>query len=567
MASRTVGEVALQGGGGPRLQRNKLRALLVLRAKLTIRLFAAEKGRLFIALMLVVAVLPLMFGIGAATAIGYLQLPEHWPAQLLGIVLVVLWLAWMFIPVLAYSLNEGMDVTRLLTFPLSRLELIATMLLGTLFDVPTYIMLPLFIAIVVGWIATPAALLLPVALLLAYVLMVLSSQILITVLGGILASRRFRDVLIVLGALLGSSCYLLQQGARTLFERFVEPQQFESLQLLPVLRWMPGGSQAQSIVSAASGDWGGAIVWLGYGLLWAAALMWIWWHVSMRLITGEGFMLKGFRRSAPPPRAAVRRRQGMAVPRWLPADLQQLMAKELRLVWRTPQRRVGLLQGMLVPLVLLGYTLVFESLPDVIPPWLGLALPVFAIFTAWIAGQNALGVEEKGLPLILLTPLPRHRFWLGKSLINVALVVLPLLVLAAVALFLLPAWQTVVGMLAVPGATMATLAVNNLGSIFFAYPVRTDGTRLRSNTRGGCIAGIGNGVIMPILISVASAPIALLLAGSQLLQAPWLGFAGAGFSLIYGAAILYGLGVVVAGRLTLQREAELLAATKPPEPE
>lgn len=35
-------------------------------------------------------------------------------------------------------------------------------------------------------------------------------------------------------------------------------------------------------------------------------------------------------------------------------------------------------------------------LPDVLPPWPGLLLPVFGIFTAWIAGMNALGVEETG---------------------------------------------------------------------------------------------------------------------------------------------------------------------------
>src|SRR5690606_33069676 len=136
------------------------------------------------------------------------------------------------------------DITRLLVYPLSRSELIATMLLGTLFDIPTYIMLPPFVAIVVGWAASPALFILPLALLIAYAQMVLSSQILITALGGILASRRFRDILIVLGALLGSSCYLLQRGAQELFERYVDPDQLASIQLVSILRWFPAGNQA-----------------------------------------------------------------------------------------------------------------------------------------------------------------------------------------------------------------------------------------------------------------------------------------------------------------------------------
>jgi len=42
-----------------------------------------------------------------------------------------------------------------------------------------------------------------------------------------------------------------------------------------------------------------------------------------------------------------------------------------------------------------------------------------------------------------------------------------------------------------------------------------------------------------------------------------LGLVGGLFSLVYGAAIFVWPGVIVAGRLLLQREAELVAATSP----
>ena len=81
------------------------------------------------------------------------------------------------------------------------------------------------------------------------------------------------------------------------------------------------------------------------------------------------------------------------------------------------------------------------------------------------------------------------------------------------------------------------------------------------------MAGLDNGVIMPTVIVLTCLPPALILLAAQLLQAPWLGYVGRLFAIIYGAALFAGVGVIVAGRLMLQREAELVAATKPPERE
>lgn len=542
---------------------SRLRALLALRARLTWRQYTGERGRIVGMIIILIVLLPLTLGLGVGSAFGYLRLPEPLPAQLLAAALAGLWLAWIIIPLTAFSLNEGMDMTRLLIYPLSRTELIAAMLLGTLFDIPTYLMLPLFLAILVGWAASPALLLLPLALLIAYGLMVLSSQIVVTALGGVLASRRFRDVLVVAGAIVGSSCYLLQQAFQTLAGRFVEPDQIGSVRLLPVLRWLPPSSMAQVIVSAGGREWGAALLWLAYGLLWLLGLAWVWWQLSTRLLTGGGFLVLGKPRARPEARVQPGRATGSW--RWLPADLQQLMAKEFRLIWRTPQRRVGLLQGFLFPLLMIGYSAIGNGLPDELPAWLGLLLPIFAIFTAWIAGQNALGTEGRGLPSLLVTPVPRTRIWLAKGIVLLVLTATPVLLLGLILLAFRPAWQSVAGLLATPGIVLVTLGISNLGSIFFPFPVRTEGRQIRSGTGGGCVAGLGNGVLMPAAIGLACLPPALFLAGGQLLDRPWLGLLGSLFALLYGLLVFAGAGVVLAGRLLLQREAELVAATKLPE--
>jgi ABC-2 type transport system permease protein len=115
-------------------------------------------------------------GAGVGSALGYLYLPEPWPGQLLAAVLTGLWLVWIGLPLTTFSLNEGMDITRLLVYPMSRRELVAAMLLGTLFDAPTYIMLPLFLAIIAGWATSPALLLLLPVFVVAFAQMIFSSQ-------------------------------------------------------------------------------------------------------------------------------------------------------------------------------------------------------------------------------------------------------------------------------------------------------------------------------------------------------------------------------------------------------
>lgn len=545
-------------------ERSRLRTLLGLRARLTWRQFFAERGRLVGLIISLLVLVPLMIGAGFGSAVGYLYLPEPWPAQLLAAVLTVLWLLWIFLPLTTFSLNEGLDITRLLIYPIPRRELVGAMLLGTLFDAPTYIMLPLFLAIIVGWVTSPALLLLLPVFLIAFAQMVFSSQIALTALGGVISSRRVRDVFLVIGTILGSSCYLLQRALQSLLERFVEPEQLLSIRLLPALRWTPPGSLAQAIISADGGDWGQALLWLGYGLLWALLLGALWWRLTSRMVTGGGFLFQipgGRTRPEKGPRARRPARSW----RWLPADLQELVRKELRLIWRSPQRRIGLLQGLIFPLIFVGM-LLFDSGPRVeLPTWLGLLLPAFAVFTAWISGQNALGMEGKGLSTLFLTPAPRHRIWLAKGIALTLLASAPAVLLGLVWLVFQPSWQSVAGLIAVPGFTLATLAITNLGSIFFPYPVRTEGRQVARNRGGGCVAGLGNAIVLPAAIGLAILLPALPLLAGQLLPASWLGIAGGFFALLYGAALFAGVGVVASGRLTLQREPELIAATRLPE--
>jgi ABC-2 type transport system permease protein len=238
-------------------------------------------------------VLPLVLGATVATAAGYLRLPDHWPAELLGAVLTVIWFVWLTFPVIFSSINEGLDITHLLVYPLPRRELVVSVLLGTLFDYPTYLMLPLLVAVLIGWggsLALPVVLL---SLLLTYAHAVLIGQLVITAVGGILQSRRFRDLAIVVGSLLGVSCYFIQVGFTRLAETvssMVTAEQLSAFSPLATLQWLPTGAAARAIERANTGLWGESLLWLGYSAVLLLLLTWVWWRLLIRLTTGEGFL-------------------------------------------------------------------------------------------------------------------------------------------------------------------------------------------------------------------------------------------------------------------------------------
>lgn len=548
------------------LDQPKLKALLRTRARLTVRQFLRESGRLVGLVLGLLVFVPLIIGLAVGSAIGYFYLPEPWPAQLLGVILAGLWLAWIVLPLVAFNLNEGMDVTRLLIYPLSRRDMVAGMLLGTLFDYPTYFMLPLFLAILVGWGGSLALPVVLVGVLLCYCQMVFSSQIVLTAAGGIISSRRFRDVAIVLTALLGSSCYLLQRALAEVFMRYVSPERLQSVRPLEALQWLPPGAVARAIERATSGVWWASLGWLLYAAAWTVVLGWLWWRLSLRLFTGEGFLLNLPARAARPQAQQKARATGLRLPGWLPADVRALAAKELKMAWRTPRRRVALLQGVFLPPLLAIFFFFTGGTPTTLSPWLGLALPFHALFSTWVTTQNALGWEGQGLSNLLLTPVPRQRIMRVKTLAMGSLSFLSVMVLGLVVLVLEPTVLTVATLVTALAAGLVVLAVTGVASVLFAFPVRLEGAVSQSRTGGGCIAGLANIVLIPSAVGFLSLPLAAPLALAFWLELPLVALAGSGLGLIYGL-VLFWVGTGWAGRLLLRREAEVIQATTLPDEE
>lgn len=557
------------------LNRRHLWALFRLRAKLTLRQFSREKGRIIGAIVVILVLAPIAVGAAIGTAVGYRTLELKWASALMGGVLVVLWLIWLVFPVIASSINEGMDITRLLIYPLARRDLIVSTLLGTLFDYPTYLMLPLLIAIFVGFGLGPAFPIVLLGLLLSYGHMVVIGQLVITAVGGILQSRRFRDVVIVVMALLGFPCYFFnvtfQRGIESLSESLsleqeeVLAQTLANLDPLNILQWFPTGASARAIEQAAGGSWLLALGWLLYSAVLLALLTWIWVRLLTRLATGEGFLLSA-------PLAArqktkkSRRADGRNWLGWLPDDIAAMVRKELRFAWRIPQRRVGLIQGILIPFFMAGPFLFTFDFSTSLPDWAGLGIPLYALFLFWINTQNMLAWEGKGLPTLLLTPAPRHRIFWAKGIVLALVSGAPLLLIGSGIVAFSRSWVSVAGLATGLCMGIASMAVTAVASVLFPIPMNLEAKSARSafQSGGDFKTGCASMTIVPISVAVVSLPAGLPLIIAYLLEQPLIGWIGILFSAAYAVGIFWG-GSKLAGNLLLEREPELVASLKQPD--
>ena len=566
-----------------------VRTLLWLRWKLTVRGYTRSTrqlvGFIFSAFFIVLLAVTLGLGTGA----GYLLLDRPNAAQLLFFVLVGLWLAWAAIPLMQYTLNEGLDVTKLQTYPLTRAEQMVSLVLASLFDLGALVIFALFAAIIVGWHATPLATLITiVALVLAYVLVIATSQLLLAALMSILRSRRFRDLMVVFFAFFGVSCALINQFVSRAMVRF-DPQAFAALHLDHYLQWFPTGMAARAITLADRGDYLAALPWLGMMLVLAPILVALWaWALDLGITTAESSSAGPRRRSrrgraaatagaatagaaATVGGSAISRRTG-----WGPfsGPALAIASKDRRYFWRDPQIKASLLSS--------SFLIVFALLPSLfggesrgfgssgegfglpVATWQILVAPLPAIFVTLNLAQNAFGLEREGVQTLFLFPVRPLDILRGKNLAVASVAVTLAVLMTALVAALGGVWaETPIALGYAIAAILVVLGCGNLISVFLPMRVR----RMRMGQ--GNFASSGNGCLRTILMVFATQATYLVLApvAAALLLPLILGHSGwlvisLPASIVY-ALIFYEVVTRIAAAQLLKRAPEILKATLP----
>ncbi len=555
------------------IHRDKLRWLFWLRWKLFQRSFTRDKARIITTIVIVVFGLPFYGGIATGTFLAYRFLPYPANAEVLFLVLTAVYLLWMVLPLFEFTVNEGLDVSKLMLFPLTRPELMVSLLFSTLLDIPMFGLILVFIAVVAGWATSlPVTLLTIVAVLIFYTQVVGMSQLVLAVLMRTLQSRRFRDLSIILIALFSSSCYFFQQlvlrgiGTGNIVAG-LQRQAFSTY-----LQWLPPGMTARAIQQAVLGNWGASIAWLIASLLASVLVLYLWAYVLERSLStpevGGAVRTRRHRPvrevgAAPAPQAQT---AGGSI--WQRISSTQTFAitvKDLKYFWRDPQLKAQLLSSLYIVIVLVAGPF-FGSRSSSNFGWQSLTFgsPLAVFFTVFTLSYNSLGMERQGLTTLFLFPVEPRRILFGKNIAVAALGLVELVLLLLISGFLSQNWEFVLPVLVVGLAGIAVvLGCGNVSSVLFPQRMRQiqRGFQATGSSTGnaGCMRAIMS-VVMMFVTLVVLVPVAVALFLPLLFQIQWVWVFSIPAALIYAIAFHQIVTRLIAPRI-IERTPEILAAT------
>jgi ABC-2 type transport system permease protein len=557
----------------PVLNPSHVATLFWLRWKLTQRGFArGGRARIVGLVFMLVFLLPLVGGLAVATTVGFRNLPRASATQLLFAVLTLLYVFWAIFPLLQYTLNEGLDVTKLQIYPVTRAEQMVGLVLATLLDVGTLALIGLYVPVVIGWSNTPAAMAVTlVALALAYVHTVGLSQLVMAAFMGLLRSRRYRDISIVIFALVGASCSVAGQFVTRLLRVAAGSGGIELPQIDGYAQFTPPGMAARAIELAARGAYLPALAWLAALAALVPVLLVVWAQVLERGITAAETA------GGAPSRRVRRGRAGRepaagvapAVPgvpvataarRWRPLSRAALAfaGKDARYLWRDPQLKASILSAL--------FLLVFVLVPTFSPTrglhaMQVLYVPIPTLVVTLNLSLNALGLERQGLQMLFLFPVrPLDVFW-GKNL-TVGLVTFGAQVALTLGLAAITGGWFYVPLALAAGlaAILVLMGCGNVTSVLLPFRVRELRIgRSDLSSENGCLRSVLSMVTLLISALLLSPVIVALVIPLALDQHLWL--AGSlPFAIAYGAALHQVATRLIAPRL-LTRAPEILAAT------
>jgi hypothetical protein len=552
------------------VHRDKLRWLFWLRWKMFSRGFTARNASHIIG-----AILLFLFVIlgGGALAVGsyfaYRFLPAPANMEMLFLVLSGIFLLWIFLPLLEFTTNEGLDISKLALFPLTRAELMISLLASTLLDIPTIGLFLMLGAVVVAWsYSLPLVLLTLLAMVIFYVQLVAVSQLVLALLQDVLHSRRFRDLSVIVIILLSSSGYLCQLAIRSNVSLgFI--QSLLHAQYSQYLRWLPSGMAASAIQQASLGNWGLSFLWLLVLVAITCVFLYLWQSIVERGLTaGEtGGTVK----------TARRRRAGVAVPitntatgvpaveqagllaRLFPTPVRALIGKDIKYFWRDPQIKAVLIQSFIsiaFLIVYLGITTLGNNGGRGLASIGGFAVlvvPLLVMLTLFSLSYNTLGFERQSISTLLLFPIdPRAILWaknIATFVIGLSAGTILILITAIITrgwLYVGPAFVILIA------GTCLNVGLGNFTSVMFPQKMRLArrgmGGNANMSAQGGCLRGfismLSFYVMLIFLLPVAAAVIVPLI-----FHQLWIWAIGLPLSLAYGIGLYVIVTYLVAPRI------------------
>ncbi len=548
---------------------DKVRWLLWLRWKLFLRGFTRDKTRIFSTIVLIIFGLPFYGGIAVGTFFAYRYLPYPANVEVLFLVLTGVYLFWMVLPLLEFTVNEGLDVSKLLPFPLTRAELMVGLLFSTLLDIPMFGLLLVFVAVIVGWaISFPVTLFAIVAMLIFYAQVVGMSQLVLALLMRTLQSRRFRDLSIIVVALFSSSCYIFQQIVLSGIGRGNIVTSLQQEKFSAYLQWLPPGMTARAIQQATLGNWGSSLLWLVLSLGASMLVLYLWAIVLERsLSTPEvgGAVRTRRQKAGASPIAQTQQSYPSLRQRIMTSQTVVIALKELKYFWRDPQLKALLVSSLSIVIVFIIGPL-FNPTSSSGSGWtvLTFSAPLAVFFSVFTLSYNSLGMERQSLTTLFLFPVEPRRILSGKNLAVALMGVIELLVLVCISALLSHEWNFVVPVLTLGLAGIAVmLGCGNVSSVFLPQRMRQIQRGFQatgaSSGNSGCMRGLLS-MVMMLVSAVLLLPVAAALFVPLFFDMQWVWVFAIPAALIY-AIVFHQLILWWVSPRMLAREPEILAIT------
>ncbi len=549
---------------------DKLRWLFWLRWKTLMRGYSRNPLSIIGSIFMLLFIVLFAGAVAVGTFFAYRLLPSPADSEVLYLVLTAVLLLWIVLPLLEFTANEGLDASKLILFPLTRAELMVSLLFSTLLDIPTIGLVLVLVAVIAGWaVSVPVTILACVTMLVFYIQVVGISQLVLALFMRVLQGRRFRDLSIIIIAIFTSSCYLIQQfvfGGTRFLHLY---DNLQSASFSPYLQWLPSGLAARSITQAVQGNWGASIATLGLLLLTSVLTLYFWQFVLQRSLSasevgGSARVRNRRRQQASVVVAGVQLADSSIWGRIIPPQVSALALKELKYFWRDPQLKAMMFQSVI-------YVAIFLVAPLLNPSssrfggngYVLLITPMIVLLFMLTLSLNTLGLERQSLTTLFLFPVAPQRILWGKNLAVATLGIVELVVLVSIGAFLSRAWNFVlpvfIGGLAGMGVT---LGCGNFTSVYFPQYMRQmqRGFRATGQTsQAGCLRAIMSFVMLVVTL-ILLIPVALALGLPMIFHVEWIWSITIPLTLIYGVAFHQIATRFVAPRM-LEQAPEILAIT------
>lgn len=469
-------------------------------------------------------------------------------ALLFGAILTV---CWAIFPVLGFGSDETLDPTRLELLPLSRRDLMVGLLAASLVGIGPMATLIALAGGVAGFATLgPAAVLVVAAVATQLVLCLSLSRAVVTALSSALRSRRGRDLRVIVVALVA----IVPEVLRFVF--LPAHTTLRSLRpLANVLGWTPLALPMRALVAANHGRILAAIGELALSALTVLGVVWWWSHSLERIATSPEATgsSRSAARSAPATPAQRTDPLFGSLLAFLPRNRTgAVAAREIRITWRDPRRRVQVISTVLFPFLVMGGIIAQGAHKPAI-----VYAALLAIALGGARANNQLGMDGRAWWVHvasgsdMASDLRGKNFSLALTSLSVAAVTA--LVLAALS----DGWAQLFPVLVLAIALCGVqLAIGNVLSVRAPWAVPASRSNAwASNSGQGCFSGLV-GLLALLVLGVLCVPaiIAVALIPSA---------AGRSVIAVIGLAYGYGLwraGTAIAVRNGNRRGPEILAA-------